>query len=466
MPARRPARAAALASALVCALAAPALTQPTDPPQPPAPAESQPGAEPPPDPKSDPAPASADASAPDEEKEELETVLILTDGRRISGTLVSRDDERVMLRVNGIPTPFGADIVERVESLPPVAERYKSMRATIKDDDTVRLVLLAQWLIAYRRYELAAHELEGVLKTDAGNKDAQQLLTLCKEQIELLSRSKAAKPVKPEAGAPDRGKPRSGGASSTNEKFRAAVTERHTFPVLKNSDINIIRVYELDLRDPPRMVVPREAVDRMIEDYASDPLIPQTREGREALYRRPPAELVELMFNLKARELYPLVQVLDHPRAIKRFREDVHSTWLINACATSQCHGGTDAGRLMFASDRPNSDATVYTNLLILERFRTDDGKSLIDYDNPSRSPLLQAALPRDISLRPHPKVETPGRGWKPIFNSQDDRRFQDAVRWIQSMYLPRPEYPIEYKPRKPLTPEAANESGNSGPPR
>ncbi len=434
-----------------------ACAQPADPPAEPAPV---PDVEPqtPPPPAQETAQNTTQEPATAEEPEELETVLFLTDGRRISGTLVSRDDERVILRVNGIPTPFGVDIVDRVESLPPIAERYRAMRATIKDGDVTRLVMLAQWLIAYRRYAAATTELEGVLKIDPDNRDARQFLTICREQIELLKRSKAAPaPAAPQAAPPQR---------TAADKVRAAVAERHTFPVLKTSDINLIRVYELDLRDPPRLVVPREAVDRLIENYASDPLIPQTREGREALYRRPPAELVELIFNLRARELYPLVQVLDHPRAIKRFRDDVHSTWLINACATTQCHGGTDAGRLMFATDRPNSDATVYTNLLILERFRTDDGKALIDYENPARSPLLQAAMPRDISLRPHPKVETHGRGWKPIFNSQDDRRFQDAMRWIQSMYLPRPVYPVDYSPRKPLTPEAAVEPGNAGPPR
>lgn len=426
-------------------------------------AGAQPNTEPPPDADQPATPETPpDAADAEPATEELETVLILKDGRRLTGTLVSKDDQRVILRVNGIPTPFGTDVVDRVESLPPIAERYRSMRATIRDGDTPRLLMLAQWLVAYQRYELASTELKAILKTDPTNKDAAQLLTVCTEQLDLNRKSKLA-PKKPASKASE---PTTAEAKARAEKVRAAVAERHAFPVLSPSDINVMRVYELDLRDPPRLVVPREAVEKMIESYATDPLIPQTRDGREALFRKPAAELVELIFNLRARELYPLVQVLDHPRSIKRFRDDVHTTWLINACATSQCHGGSDAGRLALASDRPNSDATVYTNLLIIDRYRTDDGKALIDFDNPARSPLLQAALPRDLSLRPHPKVETPGRGWKPIFNSQDDRRFQDAMRWIQSMYLPRPEYPIDYKPRKPLTPEAEKEPGNSGPAR
>lgn len=453
--------------AAMMALAGVAGGQPQN--EPPTPPQTDP-ADPLPSPPEDPSEGPAEQPEPDPEPasaepvEELETVIIFKDGRRLSGTLVSRNEERVILRVNNIPTPFGLDVIDRVESLPPVMERYRSMRSAIKGDDAARLVMLAQWLVAYQRYDLAQTELEGVLKFDPENEQAKGLLTLVKEQGELARKSKSSPtslPLPP-------GKPAeaSAEAKARAARLRAAIAERHSFPVLSAQDVNLIRVYELDLRDPPRLVVPRQAVEQILEHYASDPLVPTSREAREALFRKPAIELVELMFGLRARELYPMVEVLDHPRAIKRFRDDIHTTWLINACATTQCHGGNDAGRLMFATEKPNSDATVYTNLLILERFRTDDGKPLIDYENPARSPLLHAALPRDLSLRPHPKVETPGRGWKPIFNSQDDRRYQDAMRWIQSMYRPRPEYPVEYTPRKPLTPAPTTEPGNAGVPR
>ena len=85
--------------------------------------------------------------------------------------------------------------------------------------------------------------------------------------------------------------------------------------------------------------------------------------------------------------------------------------------------------------------------------FRTNDYyQSLIDWDDPARSPLLQMALNRSDSLTPHPDVGSgPGsRGWRPVFRSTEDRRFQLAVEWIRSMYRPRPEYPIDYQPPLP----------------
>ena len=104
----------------------------------------------------------------------------------------------------------------------------------------------------------------------------------------------------------------------------------------------------------------------------------------------------------------------------------------------------------MIAKGRPNSDAAVYTNFLILDRFQLSDGRSLIDYQDPAHSPLVQMGLPRENATTPHPKV--PGASarsdlWKPVFESTDDKRFTDAMEWIKSMYRPRPQYPIPYEP-------------------
>jgi hypothetical protein len=138
---------------------------------------------------------------------------------------------------------------------------------------------------------------------------------------------------------------------------------------------------------------------------------------------------------------------------MERFRNDVHRTWLINGCATTRCHGGEKAGRLYLSTTRVNTDETAYTNFLIVDRYRTDSGIGLINYEEPVRSPLLQAGLPRKDALYPHPEVPGPnGRGdlWRPVFRSTRDTGYEQAVEWIQSMYRPRPEYPVEYTPPRP----------------
>src|SRR5690606_17060649 len=110
--------------------------------------------------------------------------------------------------------------------------------------------------------------------------------------------------------------------------------------------------------------------------YASSDQVPATRAQRERLLSAPPADILRLMFRLQAREFYPRVQVLEDPRAIELFKDNIHGFggWLTNACATTRCHGGAEAGRLYLNARRPNSDATTYTNLLILDRFRLADG--------------------------------------------------------------------------------------------
>src|SRR5690606_13117960 len=126
--------------------------------------------------------------------------------------------------------------------------------------------------------------------------------------------------------------------------------------------------YEIDTNNPPRLLIDRDTITQLMSEHAGSSLIPSTREGREAMYRKRPAEILDIMFRLQARNLYGKVQVLDHPESFRRFRENVHRGWFMNNCATTRCHGGTEAGRLWLHNRRPNSDETVYTNFLILDR--------------------------------------------------------------------------------------------------
>lgn len=400
---------------------------------------------------SDPEPDAASEEAVDplgglspDPNEELQTVIFFRDGGRLDGFLVSRDQDRIVLRVSGIATPFGMETIERVESLPPLLERYRSLRRAIRDDDIGQLILVSKWLMAHGKYEWAVRELERIVARDPGNQDALSQLTLAREQAALhaKSRGQGAPGAGPAGGVP----PTSPAAGSRPRAVRTP------FPVLTPEQINLIRVYEIDLKNPPRLSIPRELIDQIIERYADNPLVPRLREGRESLYRQKPIEIVELLFKLRARELYPMVRVLENPAAIKAFRDDVHQGWLMNACSSTACHGGTAAGRLQFATTRPGSDATIYTNLLILERFRMQDGQPLIRYDDPAASPLLQMALPRERSAYPHPRTKG-GRSPRASLDDPQDPRFVATTRWITSMYTPRPDYPVAYEPPQPLLP-------------
>ncbi|MCA9303078.1 MAG: hypothetical protein KC996_03045, partial [Phycisphaerales bacterium] len=220
-------------------------------------------------------------------------------------------------------------------------------------------------------------------------------------------------------------------------------------PVLSDEQINLMRIYELDLRNPPRLVVPDETIRKLM---AREPdKFPMNAEDREAYLELSEPDKLKLLFTHRARDLYHEVKVLEDPAMLDTFRDTVHARngWLINACASSRCHGGDEAGAFRLVNQNPNSIQTAYTNYYIIDHFRLKDGTPLLDLNNPERSPLLQFATRPTNALRTHPEVplERPGARYRPIFRSSRDRKFQQAVDWIRSIYRPRVAYDIGYPP-------------------
>ncbi|MEO0629214.1 MAG: hypothetical protein AAFY46_00620, partial [Planctomycetota bacterium] len=147
---------------------------------------------------------------------------------------------------------------------------------------------------------------------------------------------------------------------------------------------------------------------------------------------------------------YAVVPARGHePDALARFRSDVYGTWLARGCSSFRCHGGSEAGRLRLPRSRTTDPKVYLTAMLILETYRTNEGMPLINFEEPSQSVLLQAGLPRHLSASPHPEIP----GWRPVFRSTNDGRFRDGVEWIDAMYTPRPDYPIDYNPPTAMEP-------------
>lgn len=368
-------------------------------------------------------------SNPDDEPE---CIVSLLAGGQISGRLVAESDTSVSVRIGSIVSTIPLEEVESVVLVEAVLDRYRRMRKAI-GQDAEQLLLLVEWLISERRYALALREVENVLLLEPLNARAREHKRLLEEQIRLASSAREDAPKDAPPAIP-------GGV------------EDRPFPLLSPEQINLIRVYEVDLANPPKMLVQRETVDKILSYYAEHDAVPKTPEGRDALQRRRADQILDLLFQLRARELYGEVRVEEDPESMRRFRVDVHNDWLARGCATSRCHGGQSAGRLYLAGTRPRADDTVYTNFLILDRFRTKDGRPLIDYDEPGKSLLLELALPREISTYPHPPINELGRErpYTPPIRSRDDARFRKTVAWIRSMYAPHPDYPIAYTPPVP----------------
>ena len=357
--------------------------------------------------------------------EEAEYRVVLKSGAVFEGILkadTETTEERfVVLVVAGIETSFAKKDIETFTRLPTVEERYKDMRSAIDDNDTERLINLAQWLRDRKRYELAAKEVAAALAVEPANKRAKDLQMLIEQQM-LLNES---------AGT---GKPRKDRTKESKVKF----------PALTEDQMNLMKVYEIDLGDPGHVVINPDIIKQLINRYGDHPAMPSSREGREALYRASPESIVELLFKVQARELYGKVRVQTLPKSLALFRENVHKGWLINSCSTTACHGGETAGRFRLNIERPNTDQTALGNMYILERFRTLDGATILNYESPADSLLLQYALPPELARHPHPDISKVGRKkaeFKPVFRAADDARFQLATEWIRSLYKPRPNY-------------------------
>lgn len=415
---------------------------------------------------------------PDDDLEtEREISVTLRNSQTFTGMLVEQTEQQFVVRIGAIKTRFPVEDVERYRILPPVQDRYRELRLSIDDEDPDQVANLIEWLQARRQLGSAMAEAEAFLNRQPGNPTITRLRGLLDQQITLRRRAKPEDSSRPGEVRPLTTKPPATpaqapptGAAAPAPLDEPPVLDITWAPVLAPEQIALMRVYEVNLADNPRVEVPREVIQAIIDRYADNPLIPATREGRDQLFRQSGPEILRLLFRLRARDLYPMVRVLDQPVGVRRFRDEVFRAWVAQGCATSDCHGGSEAGRLILPSLRPGSDATVSTALYILQQYRTNQNEPLLNFDSPERSVLLEMALPRDESRRPHPPVLRPAPGGGPArdvfrspFNSRDDRRVAAAVEWLKSMYQPRPEYELEYQPQRPFRAPAPDDPAADG---
>ena len=353
-------------------------------------------------------------------------VVILRNGQRRVGVILEDSFEHVRIDIDGIKTTLVRETVDRVLLHPTFEQRYEQYRSAARTPS--QKLQLCQWLVDKRRYSLASRQLAELMQESPGP-EARQLSRIVDAQLAL---------------APD--------ARNDNNPFHE--TDRETddddrgadrlpSQVLTLEDVNLIRVYELDFDRPPKVAVAPETIRQMIERYGTSNVIPASKMEQRALYRADPLEIVEMLFTLKARDLYHQVNVITEPFALNLFRRRVHNAWLLNTCATSRCHGGVGAGRFFLHRRGYKDERVRYTNFLILQRLEVDPDWSLVNYDEPMMSLIVQYGLPRHLARRPHPDVS----GWKPVFGRGGQRMLRDTVNWIDSMMQPRPEYPVEYEP-------------------
>ncbi len=357
-------------------------------------------------------------------------VIYRRDGTGFPADIVADDYDEVRYQVGVVKGSITRSEVYRVALSRPFEERYQAIKATLEKSDTVRRLALCDWLISEGKYIEAHAELTQLVE-DAKMPEAVALLRQVTAQLATTKGRDRANPPPPEAHDPD------------------FVPDEQPPPIklptrtMTPDEINIIRVYEIDLDQPPKVAIDHADARALLSDFSASPLVPTDAIAQTALVQGDPLQIVRLAFQLKARDFYNKIRVTSEPASLSAFRRKVHDGWLITNCATSRCHGGPDAGKF-FLFNLNTTDARVrYTNLLNLLR-GTSHGRPLVNFEEPANSLIVQYALPESEATTPHPPV----KGWKPVFGKKlYPQKLEETLQWIRSMYQPRPIYPVEYVP-------------------
>jgi hypothetical protein len=402
-------------------------------------------------------------------------VVYLADGQTREGTILEDHFDYVLMEIKGIKAKLRRQTVDHVVLQPTLEERYAQAKAALQPGNHETHLAICRWLYDQRRYDLARTELLDLLNQDE-IPEARKLLNQVEAQIAL------AQPPPPEHGADPSSLPSSPasmpeigpggvepgtGVPELEKKKSGPVYPMSILPseIITREDVNIIRVYEIDFdpRHSSRITISPDTIRELIEKYGSSKLVPASQSGRNALFREDPMEIAHLMFDLRAREMYPQIQVNSEPYALNLFRQRVHDGWLVNNCGNTQCHGGLNAGAFFLHNRNSKDERVRYTNMLILERLKLDPEWPLVNYEHPDDSLIIQYGLPRDMARKPHPLV----KDWKPVFTPSAPKLRDGTVEWISAMMQPRPEYPVKYEPPHLNRPKSDNDvSEDTHPPR
>ncbi|MBM4113990.1 MAG: hypothetical protein FJ253_11585 [Phycisphaerae bacterium] len=389
-------------------------------------------------------------------------VIHRRDQTTIRARILSDGFDGVDYEVAGIRNHLPRDLVVRVTLEASFDEKYARFRDAIKPNEVDKRITFARWLFDEKRFELAAEELRSLTK-EFDVPDARELLRQVEAQLAMERASQGRRGSGESTGSTgatgdseESGASGGAGADSANDSSQRSGDRSQAEPrrsqrvdlkdvlpsrLLSPDDVNIIRVYEVDLSKPPRVVIPPDVIRDLLTRYGSSSMVPAGGEERNRMFNWDPVRVLKLLYDLKARDLYSRVQIASEPWALNQFRTKVHDAWVIPNCATSQCHGGIEAGRFFLHRRNSREERVRYTNLLILLRSKLDH--PLVDFEDPESSLVIQHAMPRDEARYPHPDV----KGWKPIFTGTARALKADTMKWIRGMYKPRPEYPVDYEP-------------------
>lgn len=371
-----------------------------------------------------------------------QATLVLKDGRKIKGELVSESATAVTIKIGGIPTPFPRTRVQDVIYELTVEEEYKQKREDIKANDYDARYELASWLNGkyketknVKALKLAEAEVNSLLKANPNHFRAKLLKRVVDASLKLEGDNAKDSPSTPD-------KP----ATQEKDDTPGTPIKAEKGDYLTDDQIAMIKTMEVNLETspPPRISIPRNVVTELFKKYrdqeALKDYLGKTGEGKfRAL---PPHKQMDIIFGAQARDLYDKVIIRDEPLPLRTFRTKFHAQMVQKYCG--QCHTAGDAVGMRLVPGKPNDEKVAYTNYIIMRRTRVGPDQ-VLNLNQPSKSLLIQYALPRAQATTPHPEVP----GLRRYFTTSNDPRIKDLMEWMQKEIFMKQAYPIDYSPPK-----------------
>jgi hypothetical protein len=367
------------------------------------------------------------------------------------GELVSESSDAIVLKIANIPTTIEKSRIERIEyELSPV-EKFQEQLQAIDDDAHEKRYMLAREafdnveLLPGQRLALdqaIAAELQSLTKAAPDMEQAKILLELTQTRIRE-AREEAAEQAADNNARPTRPTPQ-------NQQQAAQATDE--LPVLNDKQRNLLKVYEINTKNKPRVVVPNDTLNKLLDEYRSAPALSDYigPNGEARLKRMDGYEQLSLLFDVKARNLYDEVIIRDEPKVLQAWRTKYNPRMVVGYFA--RYFDAEQIPGFRIHDQRANREAEAYTNYYIIRNLEVDN-RPLIDLNRPRESVLVQWALPRDSATFPAPQV----KGWRPYFTGLEDPRLREFESWIQSIFTR--DYPIQYQLPNTEEPEAAAEA-------
>lgn len=364
-------------------------------------------------------------------------VIKTKDGQTLEGDIDDTHPDGVYITIHNVQTTVHRSDIASITYAKDPRQEFNERMGKLGPADIKGRLDLARFEFEQGHNDLAREAVESAQKIDPNNRDAADLKATIEREMALKPRDAGA-PAAPATPAP-----------AANA---AAPTTGQTARYLSARDVNAIKQKEMRPDENLRV--------RFDNDVKRRYLALGVKQPREFNSETPSQQAQDILATNDPK-LAEDVIILSDPETMATFHSKVQPA-ILAGCAAAGCHSSEKGGDFILYpnSTEPN---VWYTNFYIIQnytkkvqgvdRFPGGQGaaqRGMIDRAQPDQSLLLQYGMPPNLAAFAHPEVS----GYRPVFRSPQDARYQSVLNWIQSLNPVKPDYGIKFTPpgQKPTT--------------